>query len=85
MRHTNRAEVAACDARGGLLGEWHSAHAELIEGPGEVQVALDALRAKYGWQMRLTDALARVTGRFSKRAYIRVSLSTDELEGEAGA
>ncbi|MCZ6658974.1 MAG: PPOX class F420-dependent oxidoreductase [Gammaproteobacteria bacterium] len=79
LRHTNRAEVAACDARGGLLGEWHSARAELIEGPGEVQVALDALRAKYGWQMRLTDALAKVTGRYVKRAYIRVSFSTDEL------
>jgi hypothetical protein len=85
LRNSSRAEVAACDARGGLLGEWHPARAELIDQPEDVRAALEALRGKYGWKMRLTDALAKLTGRYEKRAYIRVRLSAEASEGEADA
>ena len=85
LRNSDRAEVAACDARGGLLGEWHPAQAEVIDRPEDVQIALGALRSKYGWQMRLTDVLARLTGRYARRAYIRVRLSVEAREGEADA
>ncbi len=77
LRNSDRARMAACDARGGLRGPWHDARAELISDPDEVQRALTALRSKYGWQMWLADTGARLTGRFDARAWIRVRLIPD--------
>ncbi len=74
LRRDQAARVAACDVRGKLLGEWLPARAELIEG-ADAKAALTALRRRYGWQMRLADVLARLTGRFRRRAYIRVTLA----------
>jgi hypothetical protein len=85
LRNSDRAEVAACDARGGVVGDWHPARAELIAEPADVQIALRALRKKYGWQMRLTDWFAKLSGRYSRRAYIRVKLHPDQVEGEVDA
>src|SRR5215469_8433447 len=34
----------------------------------------EALRSKYGWQMWLADALARLSGRLSRRAWIEIEL-----------
>lgn len=75
LRNSNAARVAACDVRGTLLGSWQPAHAELVAEQTEVVAALAALHRKYGWQMWLTDCLARLSGRFSKRTYIRVTVS----------
>ena len=72
LRNSNRAQLALCDARGKLRGDWVDATAELVTAPADVALALGALRKKYGWQMRVADLGARLTGRFDKRAYIRV-------------
>ncbi|MBH79970.1 MAG: PPOX class F420-dependent enzyme [Gammaproteobacteria bacterium] len=74
LRNSDRARLAVCDVRGRLLGEWHDALATVISEPQEVARALAALRRKYGFQMRVADIGARLTGRFNKRAYIRVRL-----------
>ena len=79
LRNSSRARLAKCDVRGKLLGEWHEARAELLQERGQIEVALNALRAKYGLAMRLLDIGARLTGRFHKRAYIGVKL-TEEVE-----
>ena len=71
LRRDQTARVAACDVRGKLQGDWLQARAELIDG-ADADAALAALRRKYGWQMALADVLARLTGRFHRRAYIRV-------------
>ncbi len=73
LRRDQTARVAACDVKGKLTGEWLPARAELIEG-ADAQAALTALRRRYGWQMGLADLLSRLTGRFRRRAYIRVTL-----------
>ena len=75
LRNSPRARLAKCDVRGNLLGEWHEACAELLEESRQIEVALNALRAKYGLAMRLADIGARLTGRFHKRAYIGVELT----------
>ena len=77
LKNSNRAEVAVCDVRGKVLGEWYPATARLATEPAEIDKALAALRRKYGWQMWLADVGSRLTGKFDKRAYIRVEL-TDE-------
>ena len=74
LRNGDRARLAVCDVRGRLLGAWHEAHAVLVDDPAEIDRALTSLRRKYGWQMGLADLGAKLTGRFAKRAYIRVEL-----------
>ncbi len=76
LRNSNRAQVAVCDVRGRLRGAWRDATAVLIDDPGEIARALGALRRKYPVGMRIADAGARLTGRYHKRAYIRVDLNT---------
>jgi PPOX class probable F420-dependent enzyme len=75
LRNNPRAKMAVCDARGELLGDWHDATAVLITGPVEIARALSALRRKYGWQMRLADLGAKLTGRYRRRAYIKATLT----------
>lgn len=75
LTNSDRAEVAVCDVRGKVLGEWLAATARLVTETAEIEQALAALRRKYGVQMWLADAGARLTGKFDKRAYIRVELT----------
>ena len=81
LRNSNRARMAVCDVRGGSLGAWVEASAEILHDPVDIERALAALRDKYGVQMWLADTAARLTGRFHKRTYIRVRL----LESAADA
>ncbi len=77
LNNSQRAEVAVCDVRGKVLGDWYPASARLLTEPADITQALGALRKKYGVQMWLADVGARLTGRFDKRAYIRVELTRD--------
>jgi PPOX class probable F420-dependent enzyme len=72
LRNSPRARVAHCDVRGKLLGEWQDAQARVVADPPTVERAYGALRAKYGWQMWIADTLARLTGRYAKRAIIEI-------------
>jgi hypothetical protein len=49
------------------------AGARLVTEPTAIQRAHAALRAKYGWQMRLTDLFSRLAGRIRRRAWIEIS------------
>lgn len=75
LRNSERAQMAICDVRGKVLGQWQEASAEVLAEPADVEQALGALRKKYGFGMWLADIGARLTGRFNKRAYIRVRLA----------
>ena len=74
IRHTSRARVAPCDARGGVTGDWHDASARLITDPTLIARAQAALRAKYGWQVRLLNFVSRLTGRARRRAWIEITV-----------
>ena len=76
IRANGRVRLAACTYRGVVTGPW-------VEGTAPVcwttrrpviAVALRLLRAKYGWQMWLLDAMAKLSGRFEQRAYIEIRL-----------
>jgi PPOX class probable F420-dependent enzyme len=73
LRHSSRARVAPSDARGRVQGAWRDATARLVTEPTAIQRAHAALRAKYGWQMRLTDLFSRLAGRIRRRAWIEIS------------
>ena len=72
LRNSPRARVAACDARGRITGPWHEARAEIVNDSAAIARGLAALRAKYGWMMLLADFFSRLTGRYQRRAYLRI-------------
>src|SRR5712691_8082448 len=74
LRHSSWARVAPWDARGRLQGVWRDATARLVSEPAAIERAHAALRAKYGWQMWLTDLFSRLAGRIRRRAWIEISV-----------
>jgi len=74
LRHSSRARVAPSDVRGNVRGEWWDAHARIVTEPRVIERAHAAMRAKYGWQARLGDLFARLTGRLPRRAWIEVQI-----------
>ena len=83
LRNSDRARLAVCDAKGKVLGHWHDASAGLIADSQSASHALATLRAKYGWQMVLTDFFSKLSGRFHKRVYIRVRLAQTDVQQES--
>ncbi len=77
LRNGSRAQLAVCDVRGRLRGDWVTAVGELVSDPAEIHDALQALKRKYGWQMTLLNALSRISGKYNQRAYIRLSAGED--------
>jgi PPOX class probable F420-dependent enzyme len=74
LRNSDRARVAACDFRGKVLGAWLPARARRIADQATIAPAARALRTKYGFQSWAGDALARLSGRIARRAWIEIEL-----------
>jgi PPOX class probable F420-dependent enzyme len=73
LRHSSRARVAPCDARGRVSGAWHEATARVAEGVAEPALRA-AFVAKYGWQVRLLNLVSRLTGRYRRRAWLEITV-----------
>ena len=73
LRASPRARLAPCDLRGRVGGAWQEATARVVTDATLIARAHAALRAKYGWQMWLTDALAALSGRVKRRAWIELT------------
>jgi hypothetical protein len=58
--------------RGGIRGEWRDASARIVTDASVIDHAHQAMRAKYGWQLTLTDLLSRLTGRIRRRAWVAI-------------
>lgn len=74
LAHSSRARVAPSNGRGRITGEWRQATARILTEPRSIEQARAALRAKYGWQMRLTDLFSRLAGRINHRAWLEIHL-----------
>lgn len=74
LRHTPRVRVAPCDARGRLPGRarWSDAVARVVADAALQERAFAALRAKYGWQMALLVAGAKLGGKWRDRAIVEL-------------
>ena len=75
IRANGRARIAACDVRGNLKSDWLDASARIVTDSGEIAGMYAAFARKYGWQMRILNLLARLSGRYNRRAIIAISLS----------
>ena len=74
LRVTSRIQLAACDARGKVKGEYVEAHARRVEDPAVMERASAALARKYGWQVSLLNLFSRLFGRIGRRAFIEITL-----------
>jgi|SRR5262245_53417423 len=81
LRASPRARVAPCDVRGRLLGEWQAARAQVVPDRARAEAGIDALRARYGWQFRILEAFARLSGRRRTWAVIEIALENAPLGG----
>ncbi len=77
LRNFDSARITPCTVTGKPLGAAQPARAHLLEDPADQERALNALRRRYGWQMWMVDAGARLSGRFHQRACIAVVPETD--------
>jgi hypothetical protein len=76
LRRNPRVKVARCSALGRITGTWREGQGRVVDDERIEGAAYDALRAKYGWQMRLVDVLSRVAGRIDDRVIIEISLAS---------
>ena len=74
LRQSSRARLAPSDARGQVLGAWRDAVARIVTEPRTIARAHAAVRAKYGWQLRLADLVSRLGGRQQRRAWIEIEV-----------
>lgn len=75
LRNGPRARIAACDVRGRVHGEWFEAQGRRVDDVATQESAYAALSEKYGWQMRLIDALSSLSGRIHRRALLEITPS----------
>ncbi len=78
IRNDGRVRLAPCDARGHLRGDWLEASGRMLDDPEGVERGLAAIERKYGWQMRLALFASRLTGRYSQRGVIEISVPPPE-------
>jgi uncharacterized protein len=81
LRASPRARVAPCDVRGRLRGEWQAARVQIAGDAQRAEAGLDALRARYGWQFRVLEAIARLGGRRRSWAVIEIELGAGPSAG----
>ena len=72
LRNFSESRIAACTMSGTLTGEWRDTSAYVLEKSADRDIALGALRRKYGWQMLLADFFSNLTGKMARRTYIRI-------------
>ena len=74
IRANGKAQLAACDMRGKLLGDFVDASGRIVNDEPERAQAFAALKAKYGWQMGIANALSRLSGKYAKRTVLAFEL-----------
>lgn len=72
LRNGSHARIAACNALGSLRGDWLEARGRVVDDPAASRDAYAALRAKYGWQMKVVDFWSRLAGRIDHRAIVEI-------------
>lgn len=81
IRNNPEVQVAVCDARGGLLGDWQPAHAYLLD--EDTAKNVDRwLRTKYGLQKWFFDLLGKMNK--SESATLCIVLDKGEENEEVG-
>lgn len=75
LRANPHCAVAVCNAVGTVSSEWFPGSIDVIADPERGRRAFEALRAKYGLQMRMLDLVSWIGGRIGRRVVLEVVLS----------
>jgi PPOX class probable F420-dependent enzyme len=76
LKNNPAVKIALCDVRGKLLNEqWLLGEARVVTQPELVKQAYRSFTNKYGWIMRLTNLLSKMTGRYHRRTMIEIELT----------
>ncbi|MEY4578840.1 MAG: hypothetical protein RL701_3543 [Pseudomonadota bacterium] len=76
VRRNPNVQLAVCDFRGKLLGDWHTATCRLVENDAvRIAGAYDALNRKYGLVMRLGTVFSTLAGRVKRRLILELALA----------
>ena len=77
IAHNPKVQVAVCDVRGKLRGDWHDATCRAVEGDALYDAcAYAALTAKYGWKMRVGNFFSALSGRKTRRVIMEISVAS---------
>jgi PPOX class probable F420-dependent enzyme len=69
-------QIARCDMRGKLLGEWRDATCVAVDNhSARESSAYAALTRKYGMKMRIGDFFSALSGRKKRRVILQVTLT----------
>lgn len=73
IRANGRAQVAACNFNGQVIKtDWVEGTARIVEDQSEIDAMYREFVGKYGLIMIITNFLARLSGRFERRAIIAI-------------
>ena len=75
LRANPHCAIAVCNAVGTVSSEWFPGSVDVIVDPERERRAFEALRAKYGLQMRMLDLVSWIGGRIGRRVVLDVGLS----------
>jgi len=74
IRNFSSVKICPCNVTGILQGTWEIADATIISA-NEISLAHSVLLKKYGFQLRCLDFFSAISGKKSKRAFIKIVLS----------
>jgi len=72
LKNFKRVNVAPCDSRGGLKGDWVQGEAQIITDESENQKVNQLLNKKYGVMKRMFDVMGKLRGDQSGAFEIRL-------------
>lgn len=78
LRNNPAVRLAPCDFRGRLRGGWRAGRGRIVDDAATLTTAYAALHGKYGWKMKIGDFLAKLSGRYERRAMIEITLDQRE-------
>ena len=76
LKNNPAIRMALCDVRGKILDEtWLDGEARVIEDRDKIKQVYQCFNRKYGFVMRITDLMSKLSGRYHQRAILEISLS----------
>lgn len=76
LNNSPRATLATCTVKGEITGPKLEAKGYIVTDLREIDTAYSALRRKYGWKMALLDFVSRLSGKYYKRAILRIEVDS---------
>jgi len=78
VRANHHCAIAVCNVAGNVSSEWIDGSVAIIGDAERERRAYEALRGKYGWQMRALDLVSWIGGRIGRRVVLEIRLSAPQ-------